>query len=169
MVIKRSRWKVFFNDKKETKGVKAEWYGLKSSLTPKQVRHFFDIKEFYQSITEDLLRSTLIFNGEDTLLLVMTKQLLARKEIFTFQWSKFSKETVGYLTLCEKCPYLEFFWTIFSRVLTEYGEILRIPPHSFRMRKKTDQRNFKYRHFSRSVILQWERSRFTLLTTKFIL
>ena len=85
MVIKRSRWKVFFNDKKETKGVKAEWYGLKSSLTPKQVRHFFDIKEFYQSITEDLLRSTLIFNGEDTLLLVMTKQLLAGKEVFTFR------------------------------------------------------------------------------------
>ena len=166
MVIKRSRWKIFFNDKKETKGVKAEWYGLKYSQTPKQVRHFFDFKE---SFTEDLLRNKLIFNWGHTLLSVMTKQLLARKEIFTFQWSKFSKETVGYLTLCEKCPYLEFFWTIFSRVLTEYGEILRIPPHSFRMRKKTDQRNFKYRHFSRSVILQWERSRFTLLTTKFIL
>ena len=25
----------------------------------------------------------------------------------------------------EKCPYSEFFWSVFSRIRTEYGEILR--------------------------------------------
>ena len=27
-----------------------------------------------------------------------------------------------------KCPYLEFFWFVFSIIWTEYGEILRISP-----------------------------------------
>ena len=36
--------------------------------------------------------------------------------------------------LREKCPYSEFFWSVFSRIRTEYGEILRISPYSVRMR-----------------------------------
>ena len=41
IVIKRLRYcEALFNDKKETKGVNTEWYGLKYSQTPKQVRHF---------------------------------------------------------------------------------------------------------------------------------
>ena len=28
--------------------------------------------------------------------------------------------------LREKCPYLELFWSVFSQIRTEYGEILRI-------------------------------------------
>ena len=35
MVIKRMRWKVLYNGKKETNSIKTEWYGLKSSKTPK--------------------------------------------------------------------------------------------------------------------------------------
>ena len=31
------------------------------------------------------------------------------------------------------CPYLEFFWSVFSRIQAEYEEILRISPHSVRM------------------------------------
>ena len=38
-----------------------------------------------------------------------------------------------------KCPYLEFFWFVFSIIWTEYGEILRISPY-----------NSKYGHFTRS-------------------
>ena len=30
------------------------------------------------------------------------------------------------ITLRKKCPYLEFFWSVFSHIWTEYGEILRI-------------------------------------------
>ena len=31
-------------------------------------------------------------------------------------------------TLHEKFPYLEFFWSIFSRIRTEYGEIIQYLP-----------------------------------------
>ena len=31
------------------------------------------------------------------------------------------------LALHEKCPYSEFFWSVFSRILTECGKILRTP------------------------------------------
>ena len=43
-------------------------------------------------------------------------------------------------SLREKCPYLELFWSVFSQIRTEYGEILRIQwilhisPFSVRMR-----------------------------------
>ena len=36
--IKRMRRKVLFNGKKETNGIKTEWYGLKSSKTLKEVK-----------------------------------------------------------------------------------------------------------------------------------
>ena len=52
------------------------------------------------------------------------------------------------LALCEKCPYSELFWSAFSRIWTEYGEILRISPYSVRMRKNTDHNNSEYGHFS---------------------
>ena len=29
-------------------------------------------------------------------------------------------------TLRVKCPYLEFFWSVFSHIRTEYGEILQV-------------------------------------------
>ena len=54
-----------------------------------------------------------------------------------------------HLPLREK--YLEFFWSVFSRVRTEYGEILRISPYSVRMPENTDQKNSEYEHFSQSV------------------
>ena len=33
-----------------------------------------------------------------------------------------------------------FFWSVFSCIRTEYGEILLISPYSVRMRKNTDQK-----------------------------
>ena len=54
------------------------------------------------------------------------------------------------LNHCVKCLYSELFWSVFSRIRTEYGEMLRISPYSVRMRKKTDQNNSEYRYFSRS-------------------
>ena len=41
----------------------------------------------------------------------------------------------------EKSPYSELFWSVFSRKLTEYGEILRVSPYSVRMWENTDQNN----------------------------
>ena len=51
-------------------------------------------------------------------------------------------------TLREKCPYAEFFWSVFSRILTEYENLRTISLYS--VRENTDQKNSKYRHFSRS-------------------
>ena len=54
------------------------------------------------------------------------------------------------VSLREKCPYSEFFWSVFSSILSQYGEI-RISPYSDRMWENTDQKNnSKYEHFSRS-------------------
>ena len=46
-------------------------------------------------------------------------------------------------SLREKCPYSEFFWSVFSRIWTEYGEILLIG----RMRENMDQKNSEYGRF----------------------
>ena len=43
------------------------------------------------------------------------------------------------IALPEICPYLELFWTAFSRIGTEY-----------------DKSNSKFRHFLRSVVNGWE-------------
>ena len=50
----------------------------------------------------------------------------------------------------KKCPYSELFWSVPSRIRTEYGEMLRIYPYSVRMRQNVDQNNSEYRHFLRS-------------------
>ena len=34
------------------------------------------------------------------------------------------------LTMCGKCPYSEFFWSVFSRIWAENEEIFRISPYS---------------------------------------
>ena len=43
--------------------------------------------------------------------------------------------------------YLEFFWTVFSSIWTEYGEIPRISPYSVRRRENMGQKNSEYGHF----------------------
>ena len=56
-----------------------------------------------------------------------------------------------HLTLRKKCSYLELFWSVFSRIRTEYGEIRNIPPYSVRMRKNTEQNNSEHRHYLHSA------------------
>ena len=56
--------------------------------------------------------------------------------------------------LCEKCPHSELFPSVFYRIYTEYGEILRTSPYSVRMRENKEQNNSEYGHFSRSVVLK---------------
>ena len=53
-------------------------------------------------------------------------------------------------SLREKCPYSELFWSAFSRIRTEYGEMRSIFPYSVRMRENTDQNNSKYGNFLRN-------------------
>ena len=54
------------------------------------------------------------------------------------------------LILRKKCPYSEFFWSVFSRIRTEYGDLLCKCPYSVQMWENTDQKNSKYGYFLRS-------------------
>ena len=49
----------------------------------------------------------------------------------------------------KKCSYSEFFWSVFSRIRTEYGERQSISPYSAQMREKADQKNSECGDFSR--------------------
>ena len=52
-------------------------------------------------------------------------------------------------TLREKFPYLELFWSVFFRIWTEYGEVIRIFPYSIQMRENKGRHNSEYGHFLR--------------------
>ena len=54
------------------------------------------------------------------------------------------------ITLREKCPNTEFFWSVFSRIWNEYGEILRDTQSE--CGKIRTRKNYIFGHFSRSVI-----------------
>ena len=60
-----------------------------------------------------------------------------------------SKRVAITVKLNSLCPYPELFWSAFSRIRNEYGEILRIFPYSVRMRENADQNNSEYGHFLR--------------------
>ena len=64
--------------------------------------------------------------------------------------------TIPEIKLRKKRPYSEFFWSVFSRIQTEYGEILHISPCSVRRLENADQENSKYGHFSRSEVIASE-------------
>ena len=55
---------------------------------------------------------------------------------------------VLYEALREKCPYSEFFWSVFSRIRTDYREIQNISPYSVQIWENTDQKNSKYEGIS---------------------
>ena len=64
------------------------------------------------------------------------------------------------------CSYLKFWWSLFSRIRIEYGEIRSISPYSVQMWEKTDQKNSKYGHLSRSI-KYWKINPFWLPKLKF--
>ena len=53
------------------------------------------------------------------------------------------RDIICYRLLREKCPYSDFFWSVFSRILTEYEYLAR-------MRENTGQKNSEYGHFLRN-------------------
>ena len=55
-------------------------------------------------------------------------------------------------SLREKCLCSELFWSVFSRIRTEYEEIRSISPYSVQMRGNTNQNNSEIGHFSHSDI-----------------
>ena len=58
------------------------------------------------------------------------------------------------LSLPENCPYLEFLWSVFSCIWTEYGDLQGKYPYLDRLGEDTDQKNSKYGHFLRSVCIK---------------
>ena len=69
-----------------------------------------------------------------------------------------------YISMCVKSARKKLFWSVFSRIRTEYGETRSIYPYTVRMRENVDQNNSEYGHISRSIyykehqwILQQER------------
>ena len=57
------------------------------------------------------------------------------------------------VTLREKCPYSEFFWSLLSRIRREYVEIPLISLYSVPMRENKDQKNSQNLHHSRSYLI----------------
>ena len=45
-----------------------------------------------------------------------------------------------------------FFWSVFFRGETEYGEIQSISPYPVQTKENTDQKISEYGHFSRSIL-----------------
>ena len=81
------------------------------------------------------------------LLKVVTTLLsIMRYDVMWCQYLKllFVKIIVLHLLLREKCPYSEFFWSLFSRIQTEYGEIWCISPYSAQTQENTKQKNSEY-------------------------
>ena len=56
------------------------------------------------------------------------------------------------MPLREKCPYSDLFWSAFSRIRIEYGEIFCISLYSVQMWENADQYNSEYEHFLRSML-----------------
>ena len=75
------------------------------------------------------------------------------KRIFT-SCSRLSKFLRDYLQkhCIKKCPYSELFWSVFSRIRTEYGGIRSISRYSVRMRENTDQNNSECEHILCSML-----------------
>ena len=47
----------------------------------------------------------------------------------------------------------EFFWSLYSRIWTDYSDLLRIFPYSLRVRENAEQKSSEHEYFSRSVCL----------------
>ena len=70
--------------------------------------------------------------------------LLAWKK-FNLNFFKYFQQRLEYgskISLREKCPYSELFWSAFSRIRTEYRKILRISLYSVQLRENEEQNNF---------------------------
>ena len=98
-----------------------------------------------------LIKSLVLCMTYSFLLIVVTTLLsIMRYDMMWCQYLKllFVRIIVLHLLLREKCPYSEFFWSLFSRIQTKYGEIWSISPYSAQTQENTKQKNSKYGHSS---------------------
>ena len=92
----------------------------------------------------------LIWVNAEKFLQLDTISTSKNKELHCYNYDYFE---VDKHTLRKKCLYSELFWSVFSRIRTEYGEIRSISPYSVQMLETTDQSNSEYGHFLRNVVM----------------
>ena len=96
-------------------------------------------------------RSSHFIRSEHELVISGYYKTFTSECVFTILLTNSSLRLHERRTLREKCSYTELFWSVFSRIRTEYGEI-SICRHSVRMRENTDQKISEYGHCSCSGI-----------------
>ena len=71
-----------------------------------------------------------------------------------YETSNFELSTLELETrMCEKCPYLEFFWSAFSHIRAGYGDLLRKFPSSVQMQENTNKKKLRITtRFTRSAV-----------------
>ena len=114
------------------------------------------ITVFYAGLTWNGLN-----NASDNELLY--EQKLSKTKMFVFFASVFVfakvydfenlKSSYSQKFHCMQCPNAEVFWSVFSHIRTEYGEIRSISPYSVRMRENMDQKKTRYLDTFHAVFL----------------
>ena len=69
--------------------------------------------------TSNMKSFTIMFNGIESLTIVAR---LSTLDIYIFAIATPQNTLMLNLSQCEKCPIRSFFWTVFSRIKTEYGK-----------------------------------------------
>ena len=91
-------------------------------------------------LTGFFMKRTMILNDLPRICFIFNKALQGN-----FQKQR---EYIQRQSLFKNCLYLLFFWSLFSCIQTEFEDLQSKPPYLVQMRENTDQKNFKYGHFS---------------------
>ena len=83
----------------------------------------------------DLNISILDLNIISKKVLKLISQIFSTYEYESYQGHELNQHS---LWLHKMCPYSEIFWSVFSRIRTEYGEIRSTSPCSVQMRENMD-------------------------------
>ena len=130
-ILRKSTVYVFFQKKMK----RIEQFP-QSSVFFSETLYFYSKQHVFEKLYDGELKKCFTF-----FLFPFLRSLLSNKVVLYFYVKK---------ALREKCPYSKFFWSVFSCIQTEYGEIMSISPYLVRMKENTDQKNSEYRHFLRS-------------------
>ena len=101
--------------------------------------------------------SRIFYNTVNWVSLIMLVALLAALHCHYFKWhvcwfyKYFPLFKCLPLEIREKFPYLEILWSVFSRIWTEYRDLLSKSLYSIRLQEKTNQKNSEYGNISCSV------------------
>ena len=96
-----------------------------------------ELKEYFGKNVENYIIETKISEENDKIDKKLKKK---KKNDVSLKYKgnqlqlKFNLELLERIALCEKFLYLKLFWSVHSRIRTEYGEIR----HSAQMRENTD-------------------------------